>query len=38
MTLYLVQHGEARPGNEDSERSLTDHGVQTVSRTAAWAA
>ena len=38
MTLFLVQHGEARPGNEDSERSLTDHGAETVSRIADWAA
>ena len=38
MTLFLVQHGEARPGNEDSERSLTDHGAETVSRMADWAA
>ncbi len=38
MTLFLVQHGEARPGNEDSERSLTEHGAETVSRMADWAA
>ena len=38
MTLFLVQHGEARPGNEDSERSLTEHGAETVSRVADWAA
>jgi phosphohistidine phosphatase len=38
MTLFLVQHGEARPGNEDSERSLTEHGAETVSRLADWAA
>ena len=38
MTLFLVQHGEARPGNEDSERSLTDRGTETVSRMADWAA
>jgi phosphohistidine phosphatase len=38
MTLFLVQHGEARLGNEDSERSLTDHGAKTVSRVADWAA
>jgi phosphohistidine phosphatase len=38
MTLFLVQHVEARLGNEDSERSLTDRGVQTVSRVADWAA
>jgi len=38
MTLYLVQHGEATPGNEDSERSLTEHGAETVSRVADWAA
>jgi phosphohistidine phosphatase len=38
MTLFLVQHGEARPGNEDSERFLTEHGAETVSRVADWAA
>ncbi len=38
MTLFLVQHGEARPGDEDSERSLTNHGAETVSRMADWAA
>ena len=38
MTLFLVQHGEARPGNEDSERSLTEHGAETVGRMADWAA
>jgi len=38
MTLFLVQHGEARPGNEDTERSLTEHGTETVSRIADWAA
>ncbi len=38
MTHFLVQHGEARPGNEDSERSLTDHGAETASRVADWAA
>jgi phosphohistidine phosphatase len=38
MTLFLVQHGEARPGIEDFERSLTDHGAETVSRIADWAA
>ena len=38
MTLFLVQHGEARPGNEDSERFLTEHGAETVSRAADWAA
>jgi len=38
MRLFLVQHGKARPGNEDSERSLTEHGAETVSRVAVWAA
>ena len=38
MTLFLVQHGEARPGNEDAERSLTEHGAETVCRMADWAA
>ncbi len=38
MTLFLVQHGDARPGNEDSERSLTGDGAEIVSRVADWAA
>jgi phosphohistidine phosphatase SixA len=38
MTLYLVQNGEARPGNEDSERPLTEIGAATASRMADWAA
>jgi phosphohistidine phosphatase len=38
MELYLVQHGEAKPETEDPERPLTDQGVETVRRMAAWAA
>ncbi len=38
MKLFLVQHGEARTEAEDPERSLTDRGVETVERVAAWAA
>jgi phosphohistidine phosphatase len=38
MTLFLVQHGEAKPESEDPERSLTDRGTQTVGRMAGWAA
>ena len=26
MTLFLVQHGEAKPESEDPERSLTERG------------
>lgn len=37
MELFLVQHGEAKAKTEDPERPLTDHGVKTVRRMAAWA-
>jgi phosphohistidine phosphatase len=37
MELFLVQHGEAKTETEDPERPLTDHGVETVRRMAAWA-
>jgi len=37
MELFLVQHGEAKSANEDSERSLTERGTETVRRMAAWA-
>jgi phosphohistidine phosphatase len=32
MKLYLIQHGEARPENEDPERPLTDRGKGEVHR------
>ena len=32
MTLFLVQHGEAKPETEDPERSLTERGTETVER------
>ena len=38
MTLFLVQHGEAKPETEDSERSLTEKGTEIVERMADWAA
>jgi len=38
MTLFLVQHGEAKPETEDPERSLTERGTETVGRMADWAA
>jgi phosphohistidine phosphatase len=38
MTLFLVQHGEAKPETEDPDRSLTDRGAQTVEQMADWAA
>ncbi len=38
MTLFLVQHGEAKPESEDSERSLTERGAEIVGRMAEWAA
>jgi phosphohistidine phosphatase len=38
MTLFLVQHGEAKPEIEDPERSLTERGIETVGRVAGFAA
>ena len=38
MDLYLVQHAEAKPKEEDPERSLTDVGSENAERMAAWAA
>ena len=38
MTLFLVQHGEAKPETEDPDRSLTDRGAEVVERMADWAA
>ena len=38
MTLYLIQHGEAKPEIEDPERSLTDRGAEIVEQMAGWAA
>ena len=35
--LFLVQHGEAKTKDEDSERPLTDRGTALVERIAAWA-
>jgi phosphohistidine phosphatase len=36
--LYLVQHGQAKPEEEDPEKGLSDEGRRTVKRMAAWAA
>jgi phosphohistidine phosphatase len=36
MTLFLVQHGEAKPEVEDPQRSLTDGGSETVEQMADW--
>ena len=36
MRLYLVQHGEAVPKDQDPERSLTDQGRLDVERLAAF--
>ena len=36
MRLYLVQHGEAKPKEEDPERSLTNQGRTDVERLAAF--
>jgi phosphohistidine phosphatase len=38
MTIFLVQHGEAKPETEDAERALTDSGAEIVERMADWAA
>lgn len=38
MKLYLVQHGVAKPKEEDPERPLTEQGLADIKRTAAWAA
>ncbi|MGA7495675.1 MAG: phosphohistidine phosphatase SixA [Isosphaeraceae bacterium] len=38
MTLFLVQHGKAKPETEDPERSLTEQGAEVVGRMADWAA
>jgi phosphohistidine phosphatase len=38
MTLFLVQHGGAKPENEDSKPSLTDRGAEILERMADWAA
>ena len=37
MELFLVQHGLAKPEDEDPERSLTEEGAEAVWRMAAWA-
>ena len=31
MRLYLIQHGEAKSKQDDTERSLTDKGIREVS-------
>jgi phosphohistidine phosphatase len=38
IRLYLVRHGEARNGEEDSERSLTENGRQMAEKTASFLA
>lgn len=38
MELYLVQHGEAKPGDEDPARPLTEAGAAVVERMAVFAA
>ncbi len=38
MKLYLVQHGESKPEQEDPQRPLTDRGREEVSRVAVLAA
>jgi phosphohistidine phosphatase len=34
MRVYLVQHGESKPEEEDPERRLTDEGVRNVQKVA----
>jgi len=34
MYLYLVQHGESRPKEEDPDRSLTENGVLQIKKVA----
>ncbi len=38
MRVYLVQHGEAKPEEQDPERGLTGKGVRDVERVASLAA
>jgi phosphohistidine phosphatase len=38
MYLYLVQHAEAKPKEEDPERHLSDRGRKTVQKVAAYLA
>jgi phosphohistidine phosphatase len=37
MQIYLIQHAESRSKEEDPERSLTDEGVQNITRVAEYA-
>jgi phosphohistidine phosphatase len=37
MKLYLVQHGQARPSSEDSDRALAPKGHSEVTKVAAFA-
>ena len=37
VMLYLVQHGQAKPEDEDRQRPLSDRGVDDVTRVARWA-
>ena len=38
MELFLVQHAESKPEEEDPERSLTETGAEAARRMAEWAA
>lgn len=38
MILYLVQHGEAKPGSGDPQRPLSRQGREAVQLIASWAA
>ncbi len=36
MRVYLIQHGEAKPEEEDQARHLTEHGIEAVKKVAAF--
>ena len=36
MKLYLVQHGEAKTKQQDSDRSLTDRGIADTEKVVRW--
>lgn len=38
MELFLMQHGKAKPGEQDYEKSLTDTGIAESTHMALWSA
>ncbi len=38
MRVYLVQHGKSKSKQEDPDRSLTEEGVEEVTRMSDWLA